>query len=74
MHHTTSATPGGSGSCNDQQMGDPVDTRINDDPPEPQHHQRNAKIDAAYDAAYTQHPIDEPDLWGDLGSFREAAT
>lgn len=55
-------------------MGDPVDTRINDDPPEPQHHQRNAKIDAAYDAAYTQHPIDEPDLWGDLGSFREAAT
>jgi hypothetical protein len=22
----------------------------------------------------TQHPIDEPDLWGDLGSFREAAT
>lgn len=55
-------------------MGDPVDTRTNDDPPEPQHHQRNAEINASYDAAYTQHPIDEPDLWGDLGSFREAAT
>lgn len=29
-------------------------------------------IDAAYDA-YEEHPIDEPDEWGDLGSFRSAA-
>jgi hypothetical protein len=29
-------------------------------------------IDAAY-SAYDEHPIDEPDEWGDLGSFRSAA-
>ena len=33
---------------------------------------RNAEIDAAY-AAYDEHPLDEPDEWGDLASFREAA-
>jgi hypothetical protein len=33
---------------------------------------RNAELDAAY-AAYDQHPIDEPDEWGDLASFRSAA-
>lgn len=33
---------------------------------------RAAERDAAY-AAYDEHPIDEPDAWGDLGSFREAA-
>ena len=33
---------------------------------------RAAEIDAAY-AAYVAHPIDEPDEWGDLGSFRAAA-
>lgn len=33
---------------------------------------RRAEIDAAY-AAYDQHPIDEPDEWGDLASFRSAA-
>ena len=33
---------------------------------------RAAQIDAAY-AAYDAHPLDEPDDWGDLGSFREAA-
>ncbi|MEZ5265901.1 MAG: hypothetical protein R2755_29880 [Acidimicrobiales bacterium] len=31
------------------------------------------KIDAAYAAAYREHPLDEPDEWGDLASFREAA-
>ncbi|MBT8202323.1 MAG: DUF2191 domain-containing protein [Acidimicrobiia bacterium] len=31
-----------------------------------------AQIDAAY-AAYDTNPIDEPDEWGDLASFREAA-
>ncbi len=35
------------------------------------HHQA-AEIDAAY-RAYDRHPVDEPDDWGDLGSFREAA-
>jgi hypothetical protein len=33
---------------------------------------RAAEIDAAYNA-YDQHPLDEPDEWGDLASFREAA-
>jgi hypothetical protein len=34
--------------------------------------QRAAEVDASY-AAYDQHPVDEPDTWGDLASFREAA-
>jgi hypothetical protein len=33
---------------------------------------RSAQIDAAY-AAYDEHPLEEPDEWGDLASFREAA-
>jgi antitoxin MazE5 len=33
---------------------------------------RAAEVDAAY-AAYDQHPLDEPDAWGDLASFRQAA-
>jgi hypothetical protein len=30
------------------------------------------EIDAAY-AAYDMHPLNEPDEWGDLASFRAAA-
>jgi Arc/MetJ family transcription regulator len=30
------------------------------------------EVDASY-AAYDEHPLDEPDAWGDLASFREAA-
>ena len=33
---------------------------------------RAAEIDASY-AAYDEHPLDEPDAWGDLESFRRAA-
>lgn len=33
---------------------------------------RAAEVDAAY-AAYDARPLDEPDEWGDLASFREAA-
>lgn len=33
---------------------------------------RSVEIDGAY-AAYDVHPIGEPDEWGDLASFREAA-
>lgn len=33
---------------------------------------RSAEIDASY-AVYDDHPLDEPDEWGDLASFREAA-
>ena len=33
---------------------------------------RSAEIDSAY-AAYDEHPLDEPDEWGDLASFHEAA-
>ncbi len=33
---------------------------------------RAAEIDAAY-RAYDEHPLDEPDEWGDLASFRRAA-
>jgi hypothetical protein len=34
---------------------------------------RAAEIDAGY-AAYDDHPLDEADEWGDLASFREAAS
>jgi Arc/MetJ family transcription regulator len=33
---------------------------------------RAAEVDASY-AAYDRHPLDEPDAWGDLAAFREAA-
>lgn len=33
---------------------------------------RTAEIDSAY-AAYDDHPLHEPDEWGDLASFRDAA-
>jgi hypothetical protein len=33
---------------------------------------RSAEIDASY-AAYDEHPLGEPDAWGDLASFRQAA-
>ena len=33
---------------------------------------RAAMIDEAYDA-YDAHPLEEPDEWGDLASFRSAA-
>ena len=32
---------------------------------------RSAEVDASY-AAYDKHPLDEPDAWGDLKSFRRA--
>src|SRR4051812_16032942 len=35
--------------------------------------QRSAEIDAAYAAAYGEHPLEEADAWGDLASFRAAA-
>jgi len=33
---------------------------------------RAAEIDRAYEA-YDDHPLSEPDAWGDLASFRDAA-
>jgi hypothetical protein len=33
---------------------------------------RAAEVDASY-AAYDRRPLEEPDEWGDLASFREAA-
>jgi antitoxin MazE5 len=33
---------------------------------------RSAEVDASY-AAYDKHPIDEPEEWGDLASWRRAA-
>ena len=33
---------------------------------------RAAEYDAAY-AGYEAHPLDEPDAWGDLASFHDAA-
>lgn len=33
---------------------------------------RKAEIDQSYDA-YDKLPLDEPDEWGDLASFRDAA-
>ncbi len=32
---------------------------------------RAAEIDDGY-AVYDRHPLDEPDAWGDLASFRQA--
>lgn len=34
---------------------------------------RAAEIDLTY-TAYDEHPLDEADAWGDLASFREAAS
>jgi hypothetical protein len=36
-------------------------------------HHRASEIDASY-VAYDKQPVDEPDAWGDLASFREAAS
>lgn len=33
---------------------------------------RAVEVDASYDV-YDRHPLDEPDEWGDLASFRRAA-
>jgi hypothetical protein len=33
---------------------------------------RSAEVDASY-GAYDEHPVDEPDAWGDLASWRRAA-
>ena len=33
---------------------------------------RAAEVDASY-AAYDEQPLDQPDEWGDLASFRRAA-
>ncbi len=33
---------------------------------------RATEIDRAYET-YDEHPLDEPDEWGDLASFRDAA-
>lgn len=33
---------------------------------------RSAEVDESY-TAYDEHPLDEPDEWGDLASFRRAA-
>ncbi len=33
---------------------------------------RSAELDASY-VTYEEHPFEEPDEWGDLASFREAA-
>ena len=33
---------------------------------------RAAELDASY-AAYDEHPVSEPDEWGDLASWRQAA-
>ncbi len=34
--------------------------------------ERSAEVDASY-AVYDEHPLDEPDAWGDLASFRRGA-
>ena len=34
---------------------------------------RSAEIDASY-SAYDEHPVDEPDEWGDLATWRQAAS
>lgn len=34
---------------------------------------REEEIDAAYERAHTEHPIDERDEWGDLTSWSKSA-
>jgi hypothetical protein len=34
---------------------------------------RATEIDASYALAYKEHPLDEPDAWGDLESWHGAA-
>jgi hypothetical protein len=34
---------------------------------------RRVEVDQAYVAAYEDHPLEEPDDWGNLESFRRAA-
>lgn len=34
---------------------------------------RAAEIDVEYERAYREHPVDEPDEWGDLVSWGDAA-
>jgi hypothetical protein len=34
---------------------------------------RRAEIDAGYEKGYREHPIDEPDEWGDLASWLDAS-
>lgn len=46
-------------------MGDP-------EPDAPLDRRSTSELDASY-AAYDSHPLDEPDEWGDLASFRAAA-
>lgn len=35
---------------------------------------RRAETDERYAKAYREHPLDEPDEWGDLAAFRDAAS
>jgi hypothetical protein len=37
------------------------------------HRHRRAEVDRVYAEAYSAHPIEEDDEWGDLASFRDAA-
>ncbi len=34
---------------------------------------RAAEVDARYETAYEEHPIDEPDGWGDVAGWRQSA-
>ncbi|WP_353951209.1 antitoxin MazE5 [Knoellia sp. S7-12] len=35
---------------------------------------RSAEVDASYAEAYSRTPIDQPDEWGDLASWRSAVS
>ncbi|MEQ8842295.1 MAG: antitoxin MazE5 [Acidimicrobiales bacterium] len=37
-------------------------------------HYRRVDTDERYTAAYRAHPPEEPDEWGDLSTFRDAAS
>ena len=55
-------------------LADETGAGVNDaelTPPWP--HSSPATVDERYAAAYGEHPLDEPDEWGDLASFRNAA-
>lgn len=37
-------------------------------------HYRRVETDERYTRAYTEHPLEERDEWGDLATFRDAAS
>lgn len=55
------------GGCTDSELFDAALQALLD-------RDQDAEIDADYERAYADQPIDTADVWGDLASFRTAIT